>query len=130
MRVSDAERSEVADLLAKHYAEGRLDQVEFNERVDRAMKAKTRADFRGLLDDLPDGADHPIRADAPGAGSPLAVRYRRPRYGLHRVLFLACIVAISVFVANALAHNVLLWLVLGLVAFLILRENAGWRRRR
>jgi hypothetical protein len=53
MRVSDAERSEVADELSKHYAEGRLDQSEFNERLSKAMAAKTRGDFAGLLDDLP-----------------------------------------------------------------------------
>lgn len=128
-RVSDTERSEIADLLAKHYADGRLDQVEFNERVDQAMKAKTRADFRGLLDDLPDLADHRVRPDLPGTGAPMAARYRRPRYGLHRVLFLAFIVAVTVFVANAIAHNVILWLVIGLVAFLILREGASRRRR-
>src|SRR5262252_836882 len=74
VRVSDAERSEVADILSKHYADGRLDQAEFNERVDQAMKARTRADFRGLLDDLPDLPDKP---DAPRGESPVAVRYRR-----------------------------------------------------
>jgi len=55
LRVSDAERSEVADRLAEHYGEGRLDQSEFNERVEQAMHAKTRSDLAGLFDDLPDG---------------------------------------------------------------------------
>jgi len=55
LRVSDAERSEVADRLAEHYGEGRLDQSEFNERVEQAMRAKTRSDLAGLFDDLPDG---------------------------------------------------------------------------
>jgi hypothetical protein len=54
MRVSDAERSEVADLLGRHYSDGRLDKQEFDERVSRAMSAKTRADLDGLFDDLPD----------------------------------------------------------------------------
>ena len=54
MRVSDAERAEVADRLARHFAEGRLDQAEFDERVSRAMAAKTVGDLRGLFDDLPD----------------------------------------------------------------------------
>src|SRR5258708_25001421 len=53
LRVSDAERAEVADRLAKHYSEGRLDQAEFDERVDQAMRAKTRSDLSGLFDDLP-----------------------------------------------------------------------------
>jgi hypothetical protein len=52
-RVSDAERNEVADKLSTHFADGRLDQGEFKERLDAAMGAKTRGDLSGLFDDLP-----------------------------------------------------------------------------
>src|SRR5262252_385173 len=54
MRVSNADRTEVTDGLSKHYADGRLDEEEFNERLDRAMKAKTRSDLDGVFDDLPE----------------------------------------------------------------------------
>ena len=126
VRASDAERSEVADVLSKHYADGRLDQAEFNERVDRAMKAKTRADFRGLLDDLP---DLPDSRDAPGAEPPVAERYRRARFPLHRILFLAFIVAVTVWVAHALIHPSVLWLLVALVVFLVLRDGPRRHRR-
>jgi hypothetical protein len=53
LRVSDAERADVADRLSKHYSDGRLDQAEFNERLDQAMKAKTQSDLNGLFADLP-----------------------------------------------------------------------------
>jgi uncharacterized membrane protein len=53
LRVSDAERNEVADRLSRHFADGRLDEVEFKERLDAAMSAKTQADLAGLFDDLP-----------------------------------------------------------------------------
>lgn len=53
MRVSDSERAEVADILAKHFGEGRLDQSEFDERMQKAMAAKTRGDLAVLLTDLP-----------------------------------------------------------------------------
>ena len=53
MRVSDAERAEVADQLAQHYGDGRLDQAELDERLSRAMGAKTQADLAGITDDLP-----------------------------------------------------------------------------
>jgi len=64
LRVSDAERQAVVDRLAEHFADGRLDQAEFDDRVGRAMNAKTRADLSGLFSDLPEtGApavpDHP-----------------------------------------------------------------------
>jgi len=63
IRVSDAERAEVADRLAGHFAEGRLNQAEFDERVGQAMNAKTRGDLGGLLDDLPE----PRPSGTPGA---------------------------------------------------------------
>jgi len=52
LRVSDAEREAVSGRLAEHFAAGRLDQAEFDDRVGRAMSAKTRGDLRGLLADL------------------------------------------------------------------------------
>ena len=78
IRVSDAERSAVAELLSQHYAEGRLDQAEFDERVSRTMAAKTRGDLTGLFDDLPE------TESGPGAGSPSKpVRPSGP-YQVHR----------------------------------------------
>jgi len=62
IRVSDAERTEVADRLATHFAEGRLGQSEFDERVAQAMNARTRGDLGGLFDDLPE----PGPAGTPG----------------------------------------------------------------
>jgi len=53
LRVSDADRQAVADQLSKHFADGRLDQAEFDERLSQAMGAKTYRDLDGLLTDLP-----------------------------------------------------------------------------
>lgn len=92
LRVSDAERSEVADRLAEHYGEGRLDQSEFNERVEQAMRAKTRSDLAGLFDDLPDGE-----------AAEVTTRPRRRR-SYHPVLIAGLLIAI--FVA---AQNVFWW---------------------
>jgi Domain of unknown function (DUF1707) len=54
IRVSDGERAEVADRLAAHFSEGRLNQAEFDERVAQAMNARTRGDLSGLFGDLPE----------------------------------------------------------------------------
>jgi hypothetical protein len=59
LRVSDAERNDVAERLSRHFADGRLDQPEFSSRLDRATGAKTRRDLDGLFDDLPRLADEP-----------------------------------------------------------------------
>jgi Domain of unknown function (DUF1707) len=78
IRVSDAERNAVAELLGQHYADGRLDQAEFDDRVSRTMAAKTRGDLLGLFDDLPE-TDSPADGPAgPGGPSGPALRYRGP----------------------------------------------------
>jgi hypothetical protein len=134
MRVSNAERTEVADLLAKHYGEGRLDEEEFNDRLDRAMKAKTRADLHGLFADLPDMHGEPV-AEASRAVVPQ--RHRRPL--IARVAF----IVLLVFLVSAVWHAVTIpfwgwgfatggvfvpWLLIAIVAYFVWRS--GWHRRR
>ena len=53
LRVSDAERDEVATLLRDAAAEGRLTPDELDERVEKALLARTGADLDALLADLP-----------------------------------------------------------------------------
>jgi hypothetical protein len=122
VRVSDAERSEVADRLAEHYGDGRLDQSEFNERVEQAMRAKTRSDLAGLFDDLPDGE-----------ASEVTTRPRRRR-SYHPLLIVALVIAIF-----ATAQNLLWWphfsrlaIIAGLVVVLLylFRGRANHHDRR
>lgn len=117
MRVSDADRQAVADRLAEHFSSGRLDQAEFDERVGRAMSAKTRADLDGLFDDLPE-------TGAPAATEPTAGQPRRRTR--HPILLAALIV----FVAIAAAHVVwpLLWIGF-LVAIVLLATGTFGRGR-
>ena len=105
MRVSDAERQAVADRLAEHYSSGRLDQAEFDERVGRAMSAKTRADLNGLFDDLPETGLP--EAGLPETGAPAATCQPRRRHR-HPILLVALVVLIAV----AAGHVVfpLLWI--------------------
>jgi GntR family transcriptional regulator len=71
LRVSDAEREAVRGRLAAHFAAGRLDQAEFDDRVGRAMSAKTRADLRGLFADLSEtGAPAGPELARGGGGTP------------------------------------------------------------
>lgn len=127
MRVSDAERAEVADRLSHHFADGRLDEAEFNERVDRAMKAKTQADFTGLFDDLPGGDAFASSPAAPKpAVTPPPANWPARRRLRHPVLT----VVLVVILVSALAHAAVPWfffggpwLLIGLIAFLILRRH-------
>ena len=131
MRISDADRADVADRLSRHYSDGRLDQAEFNERLDRAMKAKTQADLSGLFTDLP-----PVSEPAKAVKA-VPHQDRRPqnRHPLTRTLGLILVVVVAVIVAHALTwplfslvglfgHALYVpipWFVIALVAFL------GWR---
>jgi hypothetical protein len=54
LRASDAEREAAADRLRQHHTDGRLDQDEFQERLDRCFAAKTVGDLAELTRDLPD----------------------------------------------------------------------------
>ena len=128
MRVSDAERHEIAEALSKHFAEGRLDQVELDERLTKAMGAKTRADLSGLLSDLP-----PIQ----GAAPPQPPAMHRGRRGRGRIV----LIALAAFVLlsswtwhNSFGHG---WffvphfgplVFLALIAFLVMRRRS-WASR-
>ena len=120
MRVSDAERTEVTNALCRHFADGRLDEAELNDRLARATAAKTGADLAPLLADLP-------RLDTGGpTPTPTASRPRR-------TLTLLLLVALALpTLAWGLAGGVLHmfhphipWLLIGILALLFVR---GGRR--
>jgi hypothetical protein len=95
MRVSDAERAEVADELAQHYADGRLDQAELDERLTRTMSAKTRADLTGITDDLPEAGARPAaRTSARPARSRAVPPARRARPQWPRVLLIVLLITV------------------------------------
>ena len=56
LRASDADRDATADRLREHHTDGRLDQDEFQERLDRCFAAKTVGELAELTRDLPDGS--------------------------------------------------------------------------
>jgi hypothetical protein len=125
LRVSDAERQAVADRLGEHYADGRLDQAEFDERVGRAMSAKTRADLSGLFDDLPEPMGSPNAGGpdtgAPGTWGPGTVPMRM-RHRHHPVF----VIVLAVIVALALVHTVP-WLWIGFFVAVLFLARRGRR---
>jgi uncharacterized protein DUF1707 len=65
LRVSDAERAHVVEVLQKAIGHGLLSLDEFTERTDTALAAKTRGELNQVLVDLPglthSAPDSPIR---------------------------------------------------------------------
>ena len=101
-RASDDERNEVADKLSRHFADGRLDQAEFQERLGRAVGAKTRGDLDGLFDDLPR-----LATESPPR-TPRRRRFR-PLIGIVAIL----LVALAAGTTASLVHLPWLLVVLG-----------------
>jgi Domain of unknown function (DUF1707) len=146
MRVSDADRAVVADRLARHFGDGRLDKAEFDHRLDRALRARTRADLIALLSDLPEGLG-PI-GDEPGKSriqrrrerellriqlerERLLLRHERREHqrqerelrwqSVRQLPALAALVVVVLVVATMLRHLYSIWLVLAVLVLLWLR---------
>ena len=68
IRASDHDREAVVQRLQDAFAEGRLDDAEFDQRTRAALTAKTSANLAPLLDDLPAAAGRPAAGPAPGRG--------------------------------------------------------------
>lgn len=129
IRVSDVERNAVTERLAAHYSEGRLDQAEFDERVSRAMAAKTRGDLEGLFDDLP--APEPAGASGTGgtAGQSLPYRPRRRRGPARPILLVALIIALAIALGHTVAALFIPWFWVAVLVVAILLVTRSSRAR-
>ena len=120
LRVSDAERNDVIAALCRHFADGRLDEEEFNERQARAGAAKTHADLAPLLADLP----------RLGAMTP-ATRPHRPRARyLIAALVLVTLAASAVSSVSHLLHPHVPWalIVVGVFCLVSWQRHTSHRR--
>jgi hypothetical protein len=70
VRVSDRERDAVVQRVQAAFAEGRLDDTEFDERMRAALTARTRGDLDVLLTDLPAETAAPEPAPATAGRGP------------------------------------------------------------
>jgi Domain of unknown function (DUF1707) len=78
-RTSDADRDRAAAVLRDHFAAGRLNAAELDERLAAALNAKTFGELRRVLADLPE----PGQAEQPGHLPPDRGRLER---GYRRLL--------------------------------------------
>lgn len=90
-RVGNVERERAEHFLQDAYAEGRIDEDEFSQRIDLAMNARTRGDLNAAFTDLVPAAapffgPHPVyrppanrnSADVPGAKATAGITHLLP----------------------------------------------------
>jgi uncharacterized protein len=68
VRASDQDRDAVVDRLCAAYADGRLDDADFQQRLDRALRAQHRGELGATLSGLR-GPARPRPADRPASWS-------------------------------------------------------------
>ena len=88
VRVGDAERDQAARALGEHFAAGRLDPGEYDERIDTVLAARTRGELVKVFGDLPGGPGTEPRPTP-------AVR-RRPRARLPFLPLLLIVVGLAI----------------------------------
>jgi Domain of unknown function (DUF1707) len=134
IRASDADRDRIVTALRENLADGRLTTEEFDERLDKALAAKTLGELEDLMADLP-STDISQRADPSldrAEGNPPSRRdrscpARRPAWG---VLFtLGVLVLVIWLISGAHASLSFLWVVAALAVLMIARRVTGGRAR-
>ena len=134
IRASDADRDRIATALRENLAEGRLTTEEFDDRLDKALAAKTLGELQGLMADLP-GTGISRRADASpdrAEGNPPSKRSRLypARRTAWELLFTFGVLVLVIFlISGAHASLAFLWVVAALAVLIVARRITGGRAR-
>ena len=88
MRVSDADREQVAAVLRDHYSAGRLSDDELEARLDSAIAATTKRDLDALTLDLPAAGLALPAAPAPRRQLTRGGRALRASFRMHLAVYL------------------------------------------
>jgi Flp pilus assembly protein TadB len=126
MRASDADREAIAERLRRATAEGRLLAYELEERLARALRARTYGELDAVVADLP--------------GEPRVASRRRSGVAVHvhpavalvvavplALVAVALVMALAVFVISGFFAMWVMWLVLWMVFGRHLRRPGGRR---
>lgn len=119
LRIGDRDREQAVTHLGTAFGEGRLDLVEYDERVAAAYNAKTASDLLHLTADLPLATrEHPASSDHAAAAA--AASTRRPAKSERKASVApdsdmpGWLRAVWLTYAAVVAINLLIWLIVGL----------------
>lgn len=133
-RLSDADRDVAVEMLRQHFAEGRLDQGEFDERLGSALTARYPDDLAVLFCDLPNprpdaagpAASLPVpwaAAPAPRAWAPAPVPV--PVDARARTLSMVRALLWPVAIVLLITTNSFWWIFLAIIGSIILKQLEG-----
>jgi hypothetical protein len=117
LRASDADRDAIAERLRAAAVEGRLEPDELEERLHRALRARTYGDLRRLVADLPAPARRGRTSVMPVTLTALAIAVR--------VAFVIAAVAAVIAVFAVAAAWWMVWLLV-FTALRVRRAHIGW----
>lgn len=120
LRASDAERDAALRALTTHFADGRLNHAEFDERADAALAARTQDQLRALFKDLP--------SPVPGFGMRSAHVEEEPQGAAMHGGPLLILVPVLLLLAIVAALHGAPPFPLFAVAFLLSRRHRRWNR--
>ena len=93
LRLGDAERDQAIIRLSEHYAAGRLDKEEFDERSDAVWTARTYADLAPIFADLGPSPSEQVHRGRTGRRGPWS---RRGPFPVPFVPLLFVLIALTV----------------------------------
>lgn len=117
LRIGDAERDQAVSSLSEHFVAGRLTQEEFEERSDRATRARYADEVELLFADLPE-----LTQQRPGS--------RRPRVGPPPPLMMLLPVLTVGLVVSAVVLTApwILWMLFWVALFSGARRHKHWHQ--
>ncbi|AEA22644.1 protein of unknown function DUF1707 [Pseudonocardia dioxanivorans CB1190] len=112
IRVSDAERRAVQDMLLRAQGEGLLDIGEYDERVQAVWNGKTRGDLARVTADLPD-----IPPAPPAGRDPVRPAPARPKKVFSDTGGGTAMRVLTIVFSSIVAVNVLVWGIVSVTNF-------------
>ncbi len=134
LRASDADRTKASGMLADAYAEGRLDNDEYNQRLDQVMSSKSLGELVPVLSDItPEAAG---QQSAPQAYAPSSDGGAKPgwlshfpRWWISMAVMLNLIWLMTVLTSGHMIYYWPMWPMVGTAIPMIMGFMGGANRR-
>lgn len=111
IRIGDEERDQAVSGLAEHFAAGRLNKAEYDERADQVLQARFRSDLDPLFADLP--RPQPGPAQPQGLMRPETGVADKRRPALAPIMMLFPMLVVGIVITAVILHAP--WMLFGMI---------------